>query len=204
MSTKGFLSLLVAILALGGSLGGAFAGGLALGKSDDKSDSQVSALAPSAGESGQQVSDETDQELLAQLRERFGNRLGGTGNGQDTPGQFGGRLGGQFGGQAGGGDFLGGPRLTGTITEIDGNIVTIDTERGPVQVTVADDTPIQRVDEVTLADLESGLQVVVTGDPGDDGTILARSVFLTPEGLDGFLGGGFPRQGFPGTGRPAR
>ena len=45
MSTKGFLLLLVTIIAIGGSIGGAFAGGLALGRSqNDDSDSIESLL----------------------------------------------------------------------------------------------------------------------------------------------------------------
>ncbi|MBI2865970.1 MAG: hypothetical protein HYX99_01240, partial [Chloroflexi bacterium] len=41
-------------------------------------------------------------------------------------------------------------------------------------------------------DLTVGLRVTVTGQRGEDGTVIARSILVTPEGSDSLFGGGLP------------
>ena len=140
------------------------------------------------------------QEELDQLRQQFQGRFGqGTGDG----GQFGQRPGGQggFGQRPGGpgafgqGQFGqpagGGGGLTGTIEQIKGTTITINTSRGPLLATIGEDTTIQMFVEGTLADLQTGVQVTVTGQPGEDGSTEAQSIQIIPEGEGGLFGAGF-------------
>lgn len=197
MSTKAFVWLLVGFLAVGGSLGGAFAGGVVLGKSQgDEADGN--GVSPQTSPSfGQQASTQTDAPSLDQLRQRFQS-------GDITPEeaaqfrqQFGGSGTGGGGGLGGGGRrFGGGTVMTGTIEAIVGNVVTLNTTQGPLEATIGEDTAIQMFAEGTLSDLLTGARITVTGERGEDGTVMATSILLVPEGGDGFIGGG----GFGGFG----
>ena len=171
MNTKAFVLLLVGVLVLGGSLGGAFAGGVALGKSQGEETAQNSLPTQTQPSPGQQLPGQLSPEQLEQLRQQF--QSGQFGQGSGRPG---------FGGRGG---------LTGTIEQIDGNTVIINTPQGPLQATIGVDTDIQMFAEGTLADLQAGLRVTVTGVPGEDGTVEAGSILITPEGTGDFLGGGF-------------
>jgi hypothetical protein len=104
---------------------------------------------------------ETGQEELSQIRQRFGQGSGGQGG------------------------------LSGTINKVEGNTVTIDTPEGAIQATVNDETVIQEFAAVELEDLQAGVQVAVIGQPGEDGPVVARLIFVTPEGASGFFEGGF-------------
>ena len=136
-----------------------------------------------------------DPEELARLRQQFQGQFGqpGGAQGQRDPEELA-RLRqqfqGQFGQGRGGQGFRGGSGLAGTIEEIEGNTVTIDTLQGPLQATVVQDTTIQILSNGTLADLQTGMRVTVIGQPGEDGTVQARSIVATPEGASGFFGGG--------------
>ena len=114
---------------------------------------------------------------------------GGFGRGR---GGLGGGRGGAGGGQAGAAG--GGPRaLFGTIESISEGGLTLETQQGPLPIAIDDETVIAQTLQGTIADLEAGMRVRVTGVAGEDGTIDARSVIVTPEGLEelrGFGGGG--------------
>ena len=197
MNTKAFVTLLVVALVLGASLGGAFAGGIVLGKSQRGEAAMNGPTSQPTGLSQQQSSQKGDaspgqlrqrfqagnltSEELAQLQQQAQQFRGG-GFGVGT-----GQRGGGFGGARGG--------LTGTIEKIEGNKVTINTAQGPLQATIGAETAIQMLAQGTFADLIQGLRVTVVGQRGEDGTVTARSIFITPEGTDGFFGGGF----FSGT-----
>jgi hypothetical protein len=183
MNTKSFVSLIVAVLVLGGSLGGAFVGGIALGKS------QAEAATPSiAPLSATDQQDQTTQEQLDDLRQRIQS-------GEFNPDQFRQQFQGQFGRGGGGGGF-GGGGLTGPIEEILGDTVTVNTSQGPLLASIGPDTTIQLFTEGTLADLLVGMNVTVIGQPGEDGTVQATSIVLVPEDGTGFFG----RERFPGDG----
>ena len=194
MSTKGFVSLLVGMLVLGAAIGGSFLGGLVIGKGQEAEAAASVAPVPQPPTAAPQTSGQTDgqalgslreqfqsgelsPEDLAALRERFQGQAGGGGPGG--------------GGLAGGTRFGGGGGLTGTIEKVDGNTVTINTAQGPLLAAIGDDTTIQKTVEVTSAELTEGTLVTVTGARGEDGTVLADSIFVVPEGAGGFGGGGF-------------
>jgi len=111
--------------------------------------------------------------------------LGEAGGMPSGRGQFGtppsdGAQGGQFAGRQGG-------MLFGEIQSIGNGELTVTDQNGePIQVIVADTTLIQKQAEVTLADLEIGETVVVSGNRADDGSITARSLQVSPD--SGFFG----------------
>jgi hypothetical protein len=103
----------------------------------------------------------------------------------------GGRTGGQRqGGFGGGGGGLGGTRaLTGTVDSIEEGRITIETEQGPLPVAVNDDTTVRITSLGTIGDLELGMNVVIIGQPDEDGQVVATSVNVVPEGVTQGLGG---------------
>lgn len=176
MNSKSFIPLLIGVLVLGGSLGGAFVGGMALGKSQAEASSNSAPLSSTDQQPGQ-----TDQERLDALLQQIQS-------GEVDPStrdQFQQ----QFQGQFGGGGFSGGG-LTGPIEGIEGTTVTVNTPQGPLQASIGPDTTIRLFTEGALADLLVGMNVTITGQPGEDGTVQAVSVILVPEGSTGFFGGG--------------
>ena len=202
MSTKAFLTLLVAMLVLGGGVGGAIVGVAALSNGQDEAASPTTLPAASStsetetsqdepGEAGlpqpseQVQAGEPDQETSAQPSEQA--QVGEPDQETSPDPQIGQRPGGQA--------FEGGDRLAGTIQEIEGGTITINSQQGLLQATVGPDTTIQTFGEGTLADLEIGLQVRVVGQLGEAGTFEAQSLVVTPEGGGGFFGGGFADAG---------
>ena len=122
---------------------------------------------------------------------------GGFGRGQGGFGGFGGGQGAQGGpGGLGGGQgglAEGGVRpLIGTITDIADGGFTLETQQGPLPISMNDETVIIETRQGTVADLEIGMQVTVFGPADEEGTIDARVVNVIPESLDDVrgLGGG--------------
>jgi len=112
----------------------------------------------------------------------------GGANGFQPPGG-GNPNGGGFGGGPNGGGFLGGagPGLTGIITSVDGDTLTIETENGTtVSVTLHSDTTYSREVDADKGDLSTGDEVRVgldlgSGfDPGSD-QVDASSVTLVSQ-----------------------
>jgi hypothetical protein len=104
---------------------------------------------------------------------------------------FGGRRGQQVspGAEADSGQFADrqGNMLFGEIQSIGtGELTVTDANGEQITVYVADTTLIQKQAEVTLADLEQGETVVISGNRDDDGNITARSLQVSPGG--GFFG----------------
>ena len=118
----------------------------------------------------------------------FGRR--GAGGGQGGAGQ---------GGQGGGGVRP----LFGTIESIADSGFTLETQQGPLPIAMNDESVIIQTVQGTVADLEVGMQVGVFGTADEEGTIEARTVAVTPEGLEdipGLGGGGFAGRGRGGGG----
>ena len=118
---------------------------------------------------------------------------GGFGRGA---GGFGGFGGGQAG-QAGPGSLeLGAGRpLVGAITGTEDGGFMLETQQGPLPISVNDETLVLETSQGTIADLESGMRVTVIGQADEDGTIEARIVSIAPDGVDlegirGLGGGG--------------
>ena len=101
----------------------------------------------------------------------------------------GGRTGGQRQGGFGGGRFGGTRALTGTVDSIEESSITIETEQGPLPVAVNDDTIVRLTSQGAIGDLETGMTVVIIGQPDEDGQVMATSVNVVPEGLTQGLGG---------------
>ncbi|MCY4530501.1 MAG: DUF5666 domain-containing protein [Chloroflexi bacterium] len=122
----------------------------------------------------------------------FGRR--GAGGGQGGQGAFGGGQGGQ-----GGGGTL---PLFGTIESIADSGFTLETQQGPFPIATNDETVIIQTAQGALADLEVGMQVGVFGTADEEGTIEARTIAVTPEGLEDIagLGGGLAGRGRGGGG----
>jgi hypothetical protein len=194
VNTRSFLLLLVAVLVLGGGLGGAFVGGIAVGKSQESDTDSAVLSAPVAAAADQQAQALPDQQTRDQLRQRL---QGGDVSDEELAElrqQFQGSGGfGAGAGPFGGGGGRGG--LIGTVEEISDGILTIDTPQGPLRATISADTTIQVFAEGTAEDIETGTQVTVVGVRGEDGTVVASSITVTP-GTDGgfFFGGGQRRE----------
>ena len=186
MSTKAFVLLLVGVLVLGGSLGGAFAGGMALGNSQGEAEEE--STQPLSSSLGQQSSGQFSQAQADQFQQRLESGQLST---QDMD-QLRQQMQGQFGeGAAGGMGLLGQGGLAGTIEAIEGGTLTVNTAQGPLRATIGADTIIQQFTVGALADLLEGMQVTVTGQRAEDGTVEATSVLVVPEGEAGFPGGRF-------------
>jgi hypothetical protein len=210
------MMMLAVFVVLGVSFGGTFIGGVAVGKSQgDDSSADGSPLQPAAGLQ-QQASDQSSPGLqqtnaspeeLSRLRERFqSGELGPDDlaeirqrfqSGEVSPdelSQIGQRFGQGFGGRG---------ALTGTVNQVEGNTVTVETAQGAQQATINDETVIQRFAVVEPEDLQSGAQVAVIGQPGEDGLVVARLIFITPEGAASFFDGSFFSGERPGRDRSA-
>ncbi len=156
----------------------------------------TSILEPSALTEGAQVSvvsERVDTSTLARVINVVPEGQAGFGRGRGA-GQAGqGALGAAQGGQG-----VGGVRpLSGTIESITDSGFTLETQQGPLPLAMNEDTVIIQTSQGTVADLEAGMQVRVAGVESEDGTIDARLVAVTPEGLGDLTGLGAGR-GFGG------
>ena len=117
-----------------------------------------------------QAEQEAVPDLQSQLTSRFGQRAAQGDTAQDDRPQTG-----VFGG------FMGRQGTVGTVEQVEGNVLTLNTMMGTtVRVLIADDTLIQKTGEGTLDDISPGSQVTVSGEAEDDGSINATSIFITP------------------------
>jgi len=81
-------------------------------------------------------------------------------------------------GQAGAQRFAGG--VMGTIETVAGETLVVTTQQGDIQIETTDTTLIQKYSVGTIADLEAGEQVVVSGTQNEDGSYTARSIQVMP------------------------
>lgn len=196
MNNKLFMGLLVTALVVAIGVGGAFAGGVAYGRNQEDAAPVVTTPdlpSPSAIQA-QLWGGQSNSEGLAELRARLQS-------GNTTPEDLQ-HLRQQFAGQAGrfggGGNFrFGGGGFNGTIESIEGNTITMNTQQGPLQVTLSGETTVTSIVLIEASDLTLEARIAVTGQRNEEGFIEANSITITPEGLD--LGG--PRGLFRGSGR---
>ena len=195
---KGFMILLGGMLVFGLALGGAFVAGTIVGGGDEEATAATtpSIPAPTTGgqtDGGQSLRQELAAQIqsgqltpqdIARLRQQFAGGAAGGGAGA--------------GAGAGGGGFLAGRAVQGTIEGIEGNVITLNTFQGPIQVTVASEATIQVTKTGVIGDLSNGMTVAVTGERSEDGSFTAENVIGLPEG--GFRGFGAGR-GAGGGGR---
>ena len=116
---------------------------------------------------------------------RLGRDQGAAGANQAAPSGNQAAPGGGQGGFAGnqGGPF-GRGGLFGTVTGASDTGFTLETQQGPLPITIDDDSVILETREGAFTDLQVGMQVRVAGPTAENGTIEARSVIVTPEGLE--------------------
>jgi hypothetical protein len=94
------------------------------------------------------------------------------------------------GGGAGGG--MGG-FTSGTVTAVDGDVVTLELEDGStVTITATDDTTVTTTDDASVSDLAEGDSLTVMGEADADGNVAATSITEGASGFGGGFGGGTP------------
>ena len=184
MKNSPFFSLLIVAVVAGGILGGAFVGGVAMGKTQGSTDTASVAATPrpttqssQSNASGSQASQQpqsTQSSTQQQARQQFGQ-----------------------GGQGAGGTTVG------TVSKVDGNVVTLTTAQGTtVNVQLSPDTTIEKTVTGSAADLKDGVSVTVSGQRGADGAVTASSITVLPAGTQfpGGFGGGRQAQATPTPG----
>lgn len=111
-----------------------------------------------------ELSEEEAREAFLRLREQFGGGQGGIG-----PGGF------------------GGSQAAGTIESIDGNTITVATELATVTATLGENTNVSITSVLEPVALTDNAQVIVVSERVE-GSNLARSITVVPEGQAGFGG----------------
>jgi hypothetical protein len=92
----------------------------------------------------------------------------------------------------GGGGAMGG-FTSGTVTSIDGDVVTLELEDGStVTITATSDTTVTTTTDGTVSDLAEGDSLTVMGEADDDGNVAATSITEGATGFGGGMGGGTP------------
>jgi len=81
-------------------------------------------------------------------------------------------------------------RVRGTITAIDGGVLTVRARDGAeMKLKLADNAPVNEIVKASLADVKTGAYVAVTGLPQPDGSQKALAVFIFPEAQRGLAEG---------------
>ncbi len=84
-------------------------------------------------------------------------------------------------------------RIRGTVSAIDGNVITIATrEGGTVKVTMADNWAVAMVTPISLADIKENSFVGIASIKGPDGKLQALEVLVFPEAMRGAGEGHYP------------
>ena len=172
-----FKALAIGLGVLGVGLGVSFGAGVAYGRGDPQTvqtgltQQQIQAMLGISGAGG-----------------GVGGAASGAGGASTTPGAGGGGQRGGGGGTGGGGTqqaAAGG--ITGQITAIQGQTVTVETRAGSQKVNLAAATTINKLTSGTVADLRTGLSIIVTGTRKDDGSYDATDVAQAPAGLQSLI-----------------
>jgi hypothetical protein len=74
-------------------------------------------------------------------------------------------------------------RLTGSVASVAADGFTVTTSTGQTKVTLESGASVQKIASATAVDVKEGVGVLVVGDPGADGVVVAGSVLITPAGL---------------------
>jgi hypothetical protein len=115
-----------------------------------------------------------------QARARFMAARGTTEGEMPQPGGFpGGNLPEGMQPPSSGGIGFPGGATTGIVKTIDGNVMTISTAQDVTTVNLSENTRIEKSASATIADLQPGIRVTVTGQQDDDGNITARQILIT-------------------------
>ena len=198
MTNKAFIVTLVMVMFWGGGIGGAFAAGLNVGQTRGENAMHLeeqlqSSLVPPTqnGDNQGLVRDRLDDlspeqrrrldnlspEQRRQLMQRFAEG-GGSGEGRTRTQQ------------AQESALPGGVRLTGTLERIEGNIVTLRTAQGSLDVNLNDETNIFVSTKSNYSALRwfIGDRAIIAGQRADDGGVIVQSVTVPPEGVGSSAG----------------
>ena len=198
MTNKTFIVTLVMVMFWGGGIGGAFAAGLNVGQTRGENAMHLeeqlqSSLVPPTqnGDNQGLVRDRLDDlspeqrrrldalspEQRRQLMQRFAEG-GGSGEGRTRTQQ------------AQESALPGGVRLTGTLERIEGNIVTLRTAQGSLDVNLNDETNIFVSTKSNYSALRwfIGDRAIIAGQRADDGGVIVQSVTVPPEGVGSSAG----------------
>ena len=123
----------------------------------------------------------------------------------DAQGGSGGAGGGQGNGQNGGPGFNPANFAAGQVQQISGNTITLTTNNGSLTLNASDQTRVQKLDQGSLSDIQTGQRVTVRGTRAQDGTFTAQMIQIGGQFGGGGRGGypqgtPRPRQGTPGAG----
>lgn len=200
MTNKAFSILLLFTLVFGGALGAAFAAGVALGKSQGPDPSQESAglqtprssqggnFQPGGFQGGGPRAGSDGQAIGFQGRQPGGREGGISGRAGESPALVEGGSGPDAASQAAA-ESEGVQEIFGRVDIIEDNVLTVTTFQGTVQVTLRDDTTIQKTVEGAIADLVEGANIRIVGRPDQEGNLQARSITLLAEDLDAVAAG---------------
>ena len=71
-----------------------------------------------------------------------------------------------------------GPGVMGTLSNVDGNTLTLTFGQETTTVTINDDTKIQKIVSIAVSDFKTGNSVIASGDKDDNGNINATSIMV--------------------------
>jgi hypothetical protein len=177
--TKPFLFLVGVVAVLGVGLGLAFVGGLAVGAGRAEATTPVP-VSPAFSPGGSQSGGAGQSAALQQRLQGAGSidqSAAGPGRQFQRPDEamppmaF-------MAGRAG---------LMGTVTGIDGDILTIETSQGMVRAVIGENTSITRIDPATAADLEDGAAVRIMTRESEGGALEAVSITIITEVESGLM-----------------
>lgn len=94
------------------------------------------------------------------------------------------------------------PGANGTVTQVSGSTITLNTQSGQVTIDVLPNAMIQDMVAGTAADLQSGEIVTVVGSPDANGNIVASRISIRPQS-QGFPSFTPPPGASPGPGGPS-
>jgi hypothetical protein len=178
-NNKPFVVMLVLAVVVGVGIGGVIAGGMVLGNAsgDDTPVSPFSggAAAGPAGSAGPGGQGQFGRgQVPSGQAERTQGQPDPSGVARQSPDRTSDDAAQRFPGRG---------AVTGTVENIEGEVVTITTPQGPVEVTIGQDTAISRISEAGVADLQPGARVTVMGPADEGGRVAAASLVITPEDL---------------------
>lgn len=183
-NNKPFIILLIIAAVIGVGIGGVFAGSVALGKSSGEDTPanliQGGPSANSTGAPGPGSPGEFGQGQGGQGPSRSSQRPGGEFNPSAVDRQFQDPASDDPAAQR----FPGRGGASGIVEKVEGEVLTITTTEGPVEVILAEDTGISRISEASVDELQPGVQVTVMGPAGEDGRVEGVSVIISPEGIE--------------------
>lgn len=145
-----FLGLLALVIIVGAAVGGSYGAGFVAGKGS----APAAVAAPATAQTQSQAQAQSQAASGATDMTEAMRASGGTAAGRG---------------------------VLGTVEKIEGNILTITAATGgSTQVTIGQDTPLQKTAAASRDELKPGVRVMVVGQPGTGGSLVASSIQVLP------------------------